>query len=45
VDEDVTEKGVIKVSLEREAFDYLEEMITTTLIDAVSTLNLPFEVF
>jgi hypothetical protein len=45
VDEDVTEKRVIKVSLEREPFDYLEEMISTTLTDAASTLDLPFEVF
>jgi hypothetical protein len=38
-------KRVIKVSLEREPFDYLEEMISTTLTDAASTLDLPFEVF
>jgi hypothetical protein len=38
-------KRVIKVSLEREPFDYLEEMISTTLTDAVSTLDLSFEVF
>jgi ribosome-associated toxin RatA of RatAB toxin-antitoxin module len=46
VDEDVTErrkKKVIKVSLERGPFDYLEEMISTTLTDVASTLDLPFE--